>query len=121
MKSEYICIICPNGCDLEVEYEGEKLLSCTGNSCPRGLGYAESMITDPVRSVTSSVPVSGGAMPLVSVRTSKPVPKRLIFGVMDEIRKVRAEAPVTAGQVIISGVLGTDADIIATRSVEKSR
>ena len=28
MKSEYICTVCPNGCELSVEYEGETMISC---------------------------------------------------------------------------------------------
>ena len=35
------CIECPIGCDMEVELEDGKVLSVTGNSCPRGKLYAE--------------------------------------------------------------------------------
>ncbi len=121
MKSEYICIVCPNGCELSVEYEGETMISCEGNLCRRGYNYAMSMITDPMRSVTSSASVKGGAMPLVSVRTSNPVPKRMIFDVMKEIRSLELEAPVKSGSVLIENVLGLGADIIATRSVEAKK
>ena len=38
---------------------------------------------------------------------------------MAAIRRCRADAPVVCGQVLIKNVLGLDADIVATRSVEK--
>ncbi len=121
MKSEYICIVCPNGCELSVEYEGETMISCSGNRCQRGYRYAESMITDPMRSVTSSVLVEGGVMPLVSVRTSAPVSKKRMFDVVRAIKELKVQAPVARGQVLVSDVLGLGADIIATRSVEAKK
>ena len=39
-KSEFICINCPLGCMLTVEYEGKNIISVTGNTCPRGDKYA---------------------------------------------------------------------------------
>lgn len=118
MKSEYICTVCPNGCELNVEYEGETMISCTGNLCRRGFEYAKSMITDPMRSVTSSVLVEGGVMPLVSVRTSAPVSKKRMFDVVDVVKSMKVKAPVAMGQVLCENVLGLGADIIATRTVE---
>ena len=117
MNSEYICIVCPNGCELEVEYEGERLISCAGNKCPRGLKYAEQQITTPMRSVTSSVLVENGTMPVVSVRTTGLVPKSRIFDVMDAIKSIKLQAPVRQGQVVAENVCGLGVDIIATRSV----
>ena len=54
--------------------------------------------------------------PWLSVKTAKPVPKDKIFEVMRLIRAKTVAPPVSAGDVIISGVFGTD--IIATKSVE---
>jgi len=41
----------------------------------------------------------------------------MLFPVLAEIAKLRPEAPVRRGQVLIADVLGTGADVIATRSV----
>ena len=37
---------------------------------------------------------------------------------MDEIAKVRLTAPVTCGQVLIPNLLGTGADLVASRDME---
>ena len=36
MRKELICINCPMGCCLEVEYDADKVLGVKGNECPRG-------------------------------------------------------------------------------------
>jgi CxxC motif-containing protein len=41
----------------------------------------------------------------------------MLFPVLAEIAKLRPEAPVRRGQVLIADVLGTGADVIATRTV----
>ena len=41
----------------------------------------------------------------------------MIFPILAEIAGLRPEAPVRRGQVLIADVLGTGADVIATRTV----
>ena len=40
-KRELVCIRCPLGCMLSVQMEGDKVVSVSGNTCPRGKEYAE--------------------------------------------------------------------------------
>jgi CxxC motif-containing protein len=112
------CILCPNGCELEVTLSGGGITGITGNLCPKGKGYAEQEILHPMRNIASSVLVTGGELPLVSVRLTAPVPKERIFDVMAEIKKQRLVAPVHRGQVVIGNVLGLGSDVIATKSVD---
>ena len=72
-----------------------------------------------MRNIATSVLVTGGELPLASVRLTKPIPKDRIFDVMTEIRKVHLTAPVEEGEVVISNVLGLESDVILTRSVDK--
>lgn len=111
---ELTCIVCPNGCHLTVDEN----LSVTGNRCPRGIDYAVSEMTHPVRMVTSTVKVLGGEC-RTSVRTSVPVSKELIPEVMEVIRRLCVTAPVKRGQILASNVCGTHADIVVTRAVTK--
>lgn len=120
MTKLYTCICCPNGCDIQVEKEDNKLISFSGNKCKKGEDYVKQEITSPYRTIASSVLVKGGNMPLASVRTTKAIPKDKIFAVMDEIRKVVVTAPVEEGAVIIKNVLGLESDIIVTRSVKEA-
>lgn len=123
MNKEMTCIVCPNGCTLQLDYEireGKPVLKkVTGNLCSRGEEYARQELLAPKRTIASSVLVEGGELPLVSVRTRGAIPKEQIFPVMEEIRKCQVKAPVRAGTVLIPNVLGLGADVIATKTVEK--
>ena len=68
-------------------------------------------------SVTGTVRVSGGALPVVSVRTRGDVPKEKVLEVARALCRVHLTAPVQAGDVVIPNVLGTGVDVVATRSV----
>jgi CxxC motif-containing protein len=119
MKKEMICIGCPMGCYLTVDYDGEKVLDVSGNRCKVGLQYAEKEISNPQRTLTSTVKVTNGALPLVSVKTNKPIPKNLLLEAMDLLAKVEVTAPIEIGDVIIQNILNTDANIIATKNIQK--
>lgn len=120
MIQKLTCILCPNGCDLTVETdETNKVLRVEGNTCPRGAEYARQELTAPKRNIATSVLVTGGALPLASVRLTGPIPKEQIFAVADAIHAVHLAAPVIIGQVVLPDVLGLGVDVIATRNVPK--
>ncbi|QEK12912.1 DUF1667 domain-containing protein [Crassaminicella thermophila] len=117
MKREFTCIVCPNSCELVAEIEGKEIKSIEGALCKRGDEYVVQEIKDPKRTIATSVKVIDGEIPLASVRTTKPIPKDKIFEVMEEIKKVKVQAPVQINQVIIENVLNLGSDIIITKSV----
>lgn len=118
MIREFICVLCPNGCELMAELDDDlNLLKLEGATCQRGGEYVQQEIFAPQRNIATSVKVVGGNMPLVSVRLNEAIPKERIFDVMDEIKKIELEAPVSLGQVIIKNVLGLERDVIATKHV----
>lgn len=111
------CIRCPRGCQIDAVVDGGQVVSITGNSCKRGEVYAQAEATNPVRVVTSSVPVVGSAMHhMVSVKTAGDVPKSKVFEVVASLKGVTVTAPVAIGDVVVSDAAGTGVDIIATRS-----
>ncbi|MFN3328156.1 MAG: DUF1667 domain-containing protein, partial [Fervidobacterium pennivorans] len=87
--------------------------------CPRGIEYGKQEMTEPLRILTSSVLVLNGELPLVSVKTNKPVPRKFLKEIMDIIKKTKVQAPVKSGDIIIPNILETGADIVATRNVER--
>jgi CxxC motif-containing protein len=113
---EMVCIVCPVGCRLRAEQtkDGVKV---TGNTCARGVQYAVEEMTNPVRTVTTSVPVSGGHMKMLSVKTRTPVPKASIPEILKDLKEVRAAAPVRVGNVVLPSAAHTGVDIVATRSI----
>lgn len=112
-----ICIGCPMGCPLTVTMEGGEITEVTGNTCKRGDIYARKEVTNPTRIVTSTVPVDGGVIAAVSVKTRDDIPKGKIFDCMKALKKVRVSAPVYIGDVVLEDVAGTGVDIIATKTV----
>ena len=116
-KKELICIGCPLGCSVTVELEGSEILAVTGNTCRRGEDYARKECTNPTRIVTSTVPVDGGEIPQVSVKTASDIPKNKIFACMAELKKIRVKAPVRIGDVVLANAAGSGVDVIATKDV----
>ena len=117
MKRVYTCILCPNSCEIAVEYEGKQLISAEGHKCDNGKKYVEQELTDPKRTIASSVLVTGGDRPLVSVRLTAPISRDLIFPLMEKIQTMSLAAPVEPGTVILEKVFGSDADLITTSRV----
>ena len=111
---ELTCIICPRGCHLKIDDD----MKVTGNFCPRGVQYAINEMTNPVRTITTSIRVTNREDTLVSVKTSNPIPKGKIFEVMDEINKLKINAPTKIGDVVVKNILGLDSDIIITKNID---
>ena len=114
MKREITCIVCPRGCRLTADIQGEAI-TVTGQGCSRGEKHAIDEILHPVRSLTSIVRVSNREDTMVSVKSAAPVPKEKMFEIMDLIHAASVEAPVAIGDVIIPDVFGTQ--IIATKEI----
>lgn len=116
MEKELICINCPMGCRLAVTVESEQVISVTGNICPRGEEFARQEAVEPLRVLTSLMRMEGRETPF-SVKTSGPIPKRLLFRCVQEIFSHKTSLPVHVGDVIISNVCGTGQDILATQEI----
>jgi len=117
-----VCVQCPLGCKISVELsDTNRILSIVGNRCPRGEEYARDELENPKRVLTTSVRVLNGEYPLVSVKTNKPVPKNLVPELMKTIRNLKVEAPIECGSVLVEDVLGTGADLVATRTVRRAK
>ena len=115
---ELTCICCPVGCVLRAEIDGNEVRSVSGNGCKRGIEYARQECISPVRVITGSVPVEGGALARVSVKTETAVAKESIFAVMEAVHSIAISAPVKIGDVICENIAGTGVRLIATRSCE---
>ncbi|MBR7179739.1 MAG: DUF1667 domain-containing protein [Oscillospiraceae bacterium] len=116
-KVNLICIGCPLGCPLEVEMEGNEVLTVTGQTCKNGEKYARKELTNPTRIVTSTVRVTGGTLPMASVKTASDIPKDRIFDCVRELQAIDIPAPVAIGDVIIEDVCGTGVAVVATKNV----
>ena len=116
---ELACICCPLGCQITAKIENGAVTAIQGNSCPRGEKYARTEVLHPVRIVTTTVPVTGGASGRVSVKTKQEIPKDKIMECVRKLQHVCAEAPVEIGEIILENVAETGVDIVTTAKVEK--
>lgn len=112
---ELICITCPRGCHLTVDEEHD--FTVTGNACPRGAEYGRNELLHPVRTVTSTVRTEGSPIPRLPVKTDRPIPKEKVFDCMALLDRIVVHAPVSSGTVLASDILGTDVNIVATKSL----
>lgn len=111
--TKLICIVCPRGCHLEVD---EKL-NVTGSFCKRGIEYGKNEVTNPTRTVTSTVKLNSKSLKMLPVRTDKPISKNKIFEVIEVLKKVKVNAPINCGEVILKNILETDVNIVSTRTI----
>jgi CxxC motif-containing protein len=114
MEKQLICIICPRGCSLTATV-GHKI-KVKGNACPKGEKYAVDELTNPLRTVTSTVRVDNIPFTMVSVKTKEPIPKKDMAEAMKKIRSATVSAPIKIGDVVIKNVCGTD--IVATQEIK---
>ena len=113
---ELTCIQCPLGCQLQVALDGT--YTVTGNACPRGAVYAKKEVTAPTRTITSTIPVSGGEFRRVSVKTADSIPKDKIFECMDAIKRLCISAPIHINEILLENCAGTGIPLVATREVK---
>ncbi len=113
--SELTCIICPNGCRLKVDDS----LNVTGNKCPRGAIYGKQEVTNPTRTVTSTVRCDSKELKVCPVKTKEAVAKGKIFDVMKDINACSVKVPCRIGDVVKSNVGGSGVDLVVTRTILK--
>jgi CxxC motif-containing protein len=110
----YICIICPAGCHLEID---ENLL-VTGNKCIRGKDYAISEFKNPKRILTTTIKTMSSDIKRLPVKSSSALPKDLLFECMKIINSKIIDKNVKIGDIIITDILNTGINIIATKSIQ---
>jgi CxxC motif-containing protein len=121
-EKKFICIRCPRGCEILTSLDGYGAITeIHGNVCKLGRDYVQAELTDPRRTLTTTVRVRHGRHPLVPVWTAQPVPKERVLELADVLRGITLEAPVTLDQVVLENALGLDIDVVASGSVELVR
>ena len=99
---EVICTCCPQGCHLQVDEAND---------------YSKEELTHPTRIITSTVRAEGCLHSRCPVKTSKPVPKGQMAEVVAALDSVVLHAPIHVGDVVLTDVCGTGADIVTCRDM----
>jgi CxxC motif-containing protein len=118
-KRHFTCVTCPIGCEVEVEVQGSDIVSMRGNKCPKAEEFVLQELVEPMRILTTTVPILGARWAMLPVRTDRPIPKRLFTEVLKELASIELQAPVRVSDLIIGDVAGTGANIVATRNMHR--
>ncbi|NVM16091.1 MAG: DUF1667 domain-containing protein [Candidatus Lokiarchaeota archaeon] len=113
------CIVCPTGCQIQAISKGSDIVF-EGYTCKRGLEYAQQEYFEPKRILTTTIRVENGFLPLIPVRSDKPILKVKLNEALNEIAKTQVNAPIQMGEILIEKILGLDSNIIASRDLTKN-
>ena len=120
-KRELTCIGCPLGCQIAVTMEENEIVKVEGNTCPRGEKYARTEVTNPMRTVTTTVKVQGGSCNMVSVKTAADIPKDLVKECIKELRGITLQAPTKIGQIVVENICNTGVDVVVTKNLTSNK
>jgi len=118
-KKHFTCIVCPIGCEIDVELQNGNIVSINGSKCEKGKEFVLQELEEAMRILTTTVPIKGAKWAMLPVRTDKPIPKRLLSKVIEQLADIELQAPVKMYHVILKNAAGTDANIVATRNMKK--
>lgn len=113
------CIVCPMSCEGTVHFENGQIKEVTGFSCQRGMNYAREEVTAPKRTLTTTVRVIGGVLPLLPVISKTALPKEKVLSSAHCLSTVTVQAPIAEGDIIYHNILNLGVDIVATRAIER--
>ena len=116
-KRHFTCVICPIGCEIDVQVENDEVVSMKGNKCTKSEEFVRQELKEPMRVLTTTVRIQGAKWSMLPVRSDKAIPRRLFFQAMEQLADVELEAPVNVADVIVKDIAGTGAGIVATRSM----
>jgi len=115
-----LCIVCPNGCRLSVEKSTEaEGYVISGNKCKRGIDFAIAEITNPMRTLTTTIRTSFPGVPVLPVRTAGEIPKGKIREAMNCINAITVSRPLGIGETVAENILGLGVDVIVTSDILK--
>ena len=76
-------------------------------------------LTNPLRTLTTTVEIISEKQKRLPVISSAPLPRGRIMEAMKTLKNVKTEAPVHMGDPVYKNILDLGIDILASRSIEK--
>jgi CxxC motif-containing protein len=118
-KKHFVCVVCPIGCEIDVVHDGSKIISMEGSKCEKSEEFVSQELIEPMRILTTTVRIQGARWPVIPVRTDKAVPKRLFPRIMNQLKRIKLQAPVNMLDVVMNDIARTGANVIATRTMPR--
>jgi CxxC motif-containing protein len=120
-KKHFTCVTCPIGCEIDVELQDSDVVSMEGTKCTKGKEFVSQELDEPMRILTTTIRIKGAKWAMLPVRTDRPIPKRLLFRVIEELTDIERRAPVKMSDVIVRDIADTGVNIVATRSMNREK
>jgi len=114
MKNLY-CITCPSGCYLTIIGSGFDM-QVDGNKCDKGKDFAKHEMSNPSRTLTTTVRTKFPGIPVISVRTAGEIPRDKLMSAMRELSEVVVEEELNVGDIVLENVAKTGISVIITSS-----
>jgi len=87
-----------------------------GNKCEKGKEFAEAEVTNPTRTLTTTVRTKFPGVPVISVRTDGEIPKDSLMLAMQELSEVVVSTELGCGDIVLEDVAETGVSVIVTSS-----
>ena len=117
-RKEYTCIVCPKSCVGTLTVHDDGRMETEGFSCKNGEKYAINEYKDPRRVLTTTVSLKNGIYNLLPVVSTEEISRKVFRDCLDALYDLSVTAPVKAGDVIVSDIMGTGVDLIAAKSMK---
>jgi len=114
MKSFY-CIAGTNGCMLTVIGSGFEMV-VEGSKCEKGTAFAKAEMSNPSRTLTTTVRTNFPGVPVLSVRTDGEIPRNAITDAMKELSEVIIKTDLNCGDEVLENIAETGVRVIVTSS-----
>jgi CxxC motif-containing protein len=115
---EIICINCPIGCRIDLSISDSGEIEATGFQCKIGKEYAVQEYRDPRRVLTTTIRTESNSRPVLPVRSKGTIPRDRLKDCVEFLSRLKVKAPLQAGEVVVSDMMGTGVEIICTDDLE---
>jgi len=87
-----------------------------GNKCEKGREFAYAEMSNPSRTLTTTVRTKFPGVPVLSVRTSEEIPRDKLMTAMRELSEIVIEEELGCGDTVVEDIAKTGVSVIVTSS-----
>lgn len=98
---EFTCRICPKSCRIIVSEDGE----ITNAKCEKGEVNAKNELLPSKRVLTTTVKTAFGKVPVLPVKTDRPIEISMFKEVMKKINRIVINRPLALGEVVYQNII----------------
>ncbi|AKN33151.1 hypothetical protein Ccar_20830 [Clostridium carboxidivorans P7] len=116
MIKEIICDKCNKKCILGIDKYDDSI-EVSGNLCNIGEEYANFKINNNKDIFTTLVRIKGANSNVISVKSTKPLDKKLWVECSKALSRLYVGAPMRQGDIVCKNILNTGVDIVSTKTM----